>query len=105
RLQAGSAERERKSFHTRIEKLDLELSIHDGFRLPDQLIHPLFGHRSVAALVDVDSVSRARRLSIDEHAKSHGSSSRTRSHHEMQIAGVKAVHDPAVGLVQQGGPF
>ena len=58
----SSAEGERKSLHARIEKLDLELSIGDGLRLSDQLIQPLFGHRAVALLVDVDAVSRARRL-------------------------------------------
>src|SRR5215204_2205650 len=99
----GSAERERKSLHPRIEKLDLELSISDGLGLSDQLIQPLFGNRAVALLVNVDSVSSPRRLPIDEHAKSHGGSSRCRSHHEMKIAGVKAVRDPPVGLVQHGG--
>ena len=39
----GSAERERKRFHARIETFDLELAIHDGRRLPDQLIEPLVG--------------------------------------------------------------
>jgi hypothetical protein len=101
----GSAERERKSLHARIEKLDLELSISDGLRLSDQLIQPLFGNRAVALGVNVNSVSSARRLSIDEHAKSHGSSSRCRSHDEMKIAGVKAVRDPPVGLVQHSGLF
>jgi hypothetical protein len=37
-LRRGSTERERKSLHARIEKLDLELSISDGLRLSDQLI-------------------------------------------------------------------
>jgi hypothetical protein len=41
-----------------------------------------------------ESISGARRLSIDEHAKSHGSSSRCRSHDEMKIAGVTEVTDP-----------
>jgi hypothetical protein len=50
-------------------------------------------------------VSSAGRLSIDAHAKSHGSSSRRRSDHEMKIAGVEAVHDPTVGLVQHGRLF
>ena len=94
----GSAERERKSLHARIEKLDLELSISDGLRLSDQLIQPLFGHRTVALVVNVNSVSSARRLSIDEHAKSNGSSSHCRSHDEMKIAGVKAVRDPPLAL-------
>src|SRR5258706_14026187 len=79
----GSAERERKRLHARIEKLDLELSISNGLRLSDQLIQPLFGHRAVALLVNVNSVSSARRLSIDAHAKSYRSSSRCRSHDQM----------------------
>src|SRR5262245_1935793 len=104
-LRRKSAERERKSLYARIEKLDLELSISDVVRLSDQLVQPLFGNRAVALVVNVNSVSSARRLSIDEHAKAHGSSWRCRSHDKMQIAGVKAVHDPPVGLVQQSGLF
>src|SRR5829696_507016 len=101
----GSAERERISLHARIEKLDLELSISDGLRLSDQLIQPLFANRAVALVVNVNSVSSARRPSIDEHAKSHGSSSRCRSHDEMKIAGVKAVRDRPVGLVEHSSLF
>src|SRR5262249_8899278 len=104
-LRRKSAERECKSLHARIEKLDLKLSISDELQLSNQLIQPLVGNRSVALIVNVNSVSCARRLSIDQHAKSHGSSSRCRSHDEMNIAGVKAVRDPPVGLVQHGGLF
>src|SRR2546425_6204122 len=100
-----SAERESKSLHAGIEKLDLESSIGDGLRLPDQLIHPLLGDRAVALVVDVDSVSSARRFSIDEHAKAHGSPWHRRSHDELEIAGVKAVRDPPVGLVEHGRRF
>src|SRR5438105_12399833 len=101
----GSAERESKRLHARIEELNLELSVSDGARLSDQLIQPLLGNRAVALVVDVDSVSSARRLSIDEHAKSHGSSSHRRSHDEMKIAGVKTVRDPPIRLVQHNGVF
>src|SRR5262249_60585788 len=87
----GSAERERKRLHARIEKLDLELPISNGLGLADQLIQPLLGRRAVALLINVTSVSSTRRLSIEEHAKAHGRSSRCRAHHQMQIAGVKAV--------------
>src|SRR6266516_2222059 len=68
----GSAECERKSLHAGIEKLDLELAISNGLRLTDQLIQPLVGHRAVTLLVNVNAMSRARRLSIEEHAKAHG---------------------------------
>ena len=73
--------------------------------MSDQLIQALFGNRAVALVVDVDPVSSARLLSIDEHAKSHGSSSRRRSHDEMKVAGVKTVRDPPAGLVQHDGVF
>ena len=52
----GSAEREGKCLHARIEKLDLDLSILDGLRLSDQLIQPRFSHHAVAVVVRVDSV-------------------------------------------------
>src|SRR5258708_16892171 len=56
-LLCRSAEGERKHFDTRIGKLDLELSISDGLHLPDQLIHPWLGDRSVAFVVHVNSMS------------------------------------------------
>src|SRR5262249_17324744 len=73
RADVESAERERESLHARAEKLDLEGSIDDGVRLADQLIHPLFGHGAVALLVNVGAVSRPRRLTVDQYAKSHRS--------------------------------
>jgi hypothetical protein len=91
RLCRGSAERERRSLDARIEKPNLEQSLRDGLHLSDQLIHPLFGNRAVAFGVNVNSVSSARRLSIESHAKSHGSASRCRPHDEMKIARVEAV--------------
>jgi hypothetical protein len=57
-----SAECERKRLYARIEKLDLELSIGYGARLPDQLIQPLFGHRAVALLINVEAVASPRGL-------------------------------------------
>jgi len=78
-----SAERERESLHARIEKLDLELPISNGLGLSDQLIQPLVGNRTVALVVNVTSMSRARCLSIEEHAKAHGRSPRRWSHDQM----------------------
>ena len=103
RLRRGSAERERKRLHARIEKRDRELPIGDGLRLPDQLIAPLFRNRAMALVVYINSVRSAGRLSIDAHAKSHGSAPRCRPHDEMQIAGVKTVRDAPMGLVQHNG--
>ena len=69
-----SAEGERESLDTGIEKFDLEPSIIDRLRLTDQLIRPLLDSRAVALLVNVESVSSARRLPIERHAKAHGRS-------------------------------
>jgi hypothetical protein len=91
----GSAERERKSLHPRIEKLDLELSISDGLGLSDQLIQSLFGNRAVALLVNVYSMSTIRRLSIDEHAKWHRQTSRWGSHHEVNVARMEPDRNPS----------
>ena len=39
---------------TRIETFDLQLSSSDGLPLSDQLIQPLFDHRAVALVVNVN---------------------------------------------------
>src|ERR1700686_2647121 len=102
RLRCGSAERERESLQSRIEKTHFELTIGDRLLLPDQLIQPLFANRAVALFVDVNTVSRAWRLSIDQNAKFYGCSRRRRAHDQMKVAGVKTVRDASVGLVQRG---
>src|SRR5262249_50216719 len=101
----SSAERERKSPHARIEKLGLELFINDGLGLPDQLIGPLISNRAVALLIHIATVSSGRGFSLGEHAEPNGGSSGYGRHNQMKIPGVKAVADPAVGLVQHRGPF
>src|SRR2546423_315379 len=98
-----STERERECLHTRIEKLDLELSSNDGFGLPDQLIQPLLAHGAVTLSVDVESVRRAWRLTIDAHSESRGCSSHCRTHDEMKVAGMKAIGDSPWRRVQCGG--
>src|SRR5258708_2456057 len=80
-------------------------SIADGLRLSDELLQLGLGIRAVDLVVTVNSVGRAGRLSVDEHQKSYGSSSRRRSHDEIKLAGMQAVRDPSVGLVQHGGLF
>src|SRR5262249_14358793 len=87
------------------KKLDFELSISNGLRLSDQLIEALFGDRTVALLVDVNSVRPAWRLSVDPHTKPHGSPGSGRAHHEMTIARMTAINDSPIGLAQRGGAF
>ena len=77
--------------------------IGNGSGLPDQLVQTLLGHRTDALFVNINSVRRAWRLSIDQHAKFYGRSWRRRAHDEMKVARVKAVRDAAVGLIQFDG--
>jgi len=86
----GPAERERKGFHAGTEELDLELSIDDGLRLPDQLVQALFRHCAVALFVDIDTMNVA---------KPHRRAGLRRAHDEVEIAGVKTIGDAAIGLI------
>ena len=81
------------------------MSMGNGLRLSNQLIKPLLANVTVALLVNVDSVSGAGRLSVDQHAKTHGGALPDWSHDEIQIAGMEAIGYPAVCLVQQADVF
>ena len=59
------AEGERIGLNTGIEERDLERAVSDGASLPDKLIQPLLGSSADTLVVNVNAVSRARRLSID----------------------------------------
>src|SRR5918995_5890169 len=95
------AEGERVGLDLRIEEGNLEGAVGDGAGLPDELVQPLLGHRSVALVVNVDPMRRIRRLSVDEHAESHGRARYCRPHDQMKIASVEAVGDVPVGSVQR----
>jgi hypothetical protein len=58
----------------------------------------------VTLFVDVKAVGGAGRFSIEEYAERHGRVSRTRSHDEMDVAGVEAERDSAIGSVQHARP-
>src|ERR1700704_1048894 len=94
------AERERERFHAGIEKLDLELTLVDRSRLPNQLIQALLGHPAITFIVDVSATGRAHWLAIDEHAETYGTSAGRWSQDEVEIARVKSVRDPSAGNVQ-----
>ena len=82
------------------EKFNLKSAIGDARRLPEQLVHPLFTSCAIALIIHVYAVRIPRRVSIDEHPKSDGSSMRGRPHHKMKIVSVKAVGDATTGLNQ-----
>src|SRR5258706_8834809 len=102
---ARSAEGERVGLDVGVEEGDLEGAVGDGAGMADELVQPLFGHRSVALAVNIDPVRRIRRLPVEEHAESYGRARYARPHDQVKIAGVKAVRDLPAGLVQRGGLF
>ena len=77
------------------QEFDLELSIADGLRLSDQLIHPLLRQGAVTALVHIGAVGGAGRAPIDEHTKRHRCSSLCRSHHEVRVPRMEPDRDPS----------
>src|SRR5262249_57587888 len=85
-------------------ELDLEHSVDDGRRLPDQLVRPLTGHGAVPLLVDVDAVSGAGWLPVDQDAKPHRILPRRRTEDEVEIPCVEPVGNPA-GPTAQRGPL
>src|ERR1700758_231865 len=95
-----SAERECESLRARTEKLDLEFPIRDRPLLADELVEPLLGHGAITRSVDIGAMRRAGRLPVDQHTEFDGCSRRRRSHHYMKVTRVKAVRDPAAGLIQ-----
>jgi hypothetical protein len=97
------AEGERVSLGAGVEERDFEGALGDRSGLADELVQPLFDDRAVALFVNVGAVSRARRLPLEEHAEAHGGPAGGRPHDQVEVTGVEAAGDLAVGLVQPGG--
>jgi hypothetical protein len=93
----ASTECKRIQLNAGIEKLDGDLMIDDGPRLPNQLVHALLSNGSVALVVKINARGGANRLSIDERPKAYWGSVR-RSHHQVQIARMKRIGNRAVRL-------
>src|SRR5262245_39318040 len=92
--------REGKRFYSRISELDLELPVHDGFRLSNQLIHPRLRNSAATLIVHINSVSCAGHVPIDEHVKTCRSSRHRRSDDQMEVAGMEAVGNAAIRFLQ-----
>ena len=100
----ASAEGEHVCLDTGCEEGDLERAVCDGSRLAYQLIEALLGDDSAAVVVGVESMSVAGRFTIDEYVERHGSTSRTRSHDEVDVAGVEAKEDSPTSAVEYARP-
>src|SRR5688572_8524405 len=99
---SGSTESESECLDTRVEKLNLEEPIDDDAGLPYQLVQPRLDRRAVALLVHVRAVGGAWRLPIDQDAKTHRGSRRTRLQDKMKIACMELICDPPAGFMQHG---
>ena len=99
------AEGERVGLDLGVEEGDLEGAVGNGTGLPEKLVQPLFGHRSVTLVVHIDPMCRAWWLSVEKHAESYGCVPYCRAHDQVEVAGVEAVANLPVGLVQRGSLF
>src|SRR3954470_5818317 len=97
------AEGKREGLDARIEELDLELAIGNRARLTDELVETLRGHAAVALRVGVGSMCCLGRLAIDQHAEANRGSRPGRSHDQIYVPRVKAVHDAPVCFLQDDG--
>src|SRR5262249_20489391 len=95
----SSAERKAKRFDSRLDELYLELAIGDRSLLPHQLICPLARRCPSSLFVEVGSVLGTGRLSIDLHDEPHRRRTPWRTHYQVHVPGVKAIHDPAIRCV------
>ena len=98
------AEREYVCLDAGCEEGDLEGAVGDGSRLAKQLIEPLLADGSAALFVNVESVSLARRFTIDEYAERRRCLPWTRSHDEVDVTGPEAEEDSATGTVEHARP-
>ena len=95
-----STERERKRFDAGVKERDLERAIDDGPALSNQLIETAIHCGTGPVLVDVHAPRRTGRLAVDRNAKAHLVASTPWAHHQVDVAGVKAAHDPTSCAVQ-----
>jgi hypothetical protein len=89
-----------KDGDTRPKKLNLKLPISDCSGLSDQLVHPWLGNGASALLVNVEAMSVVWGAAIDQYVESHRTAIGRGTQDQIDIAGVKAVHEPPVGRVR-----
>src|SRR5215475_8460164 len=100
---SASSEREIKCSDPGVQEFDLELPVLSGTGLPDELIHPRLGDLASALIIDIQTVRSTWRSTVDEDTKPHRAVAGRRTHDQIDVARVKAIHDVAVGLVQNRG--
>ena len=81
---------------------DLERALGDRTVLADQLVEPLLGDGPGALLVDVEPAASRAAASRRPSPGSGFGRRRPGAQHQVDVAALEAVHDPAAGLVQGG---
>src|SRR5215472_17775668 len=95
-----SAERESVGMNARIQELNCERTVTDHVVLSDKLIQTLAVDDALTVHIGVGAVIRARRISVNGHAKSYRFPVRAGAQDEMQIASAKPIHNTASHSIQ-----
>src|SRR6516164_9493172 len=90
-----STERESVGLNSRIQELNCERAVTYHVILSDKLIQTLAVNDPLTVHIGVGAVIRARHISVNGHAKSYWFPVRSGAQDEMQIAGVKPIHNTA----------
>jgi hypothetical protein len=100
-LESGcSAERESVGINSRIQELNCERAVTYHIVLSDKLIQTLTVDDALTVRIGVGAVIRARCISVNGHAKSYWFAVCAGSQDEMQIAGVKPIHNTATHTIE-----
>src|SRR5215469_15013518 len=86
--------------NSRIQELNCERTVTDHVVLSDKLIQTLAVDDALTVHIGVGAVIRARRISINGHAKSYWFPVRAGAQDEMQIASVKPIHNTATHPIE-----
>src|SRR6476660_1732631 len=86
-------EGEHKRVHSRIEKLDLERSVNDRLRLPNQLIQPRFSDLPGPLWVEVETMGGTGHFTLHAYPESDRTSGGGRPHDQVKIPGMKPIPD------------
>ena len=97
---APLSEREDIGPDSGIQEFDLDGSIADRPRLPDELVHTRFAHAPPPFGVNVKAMVGPGRSTIELDAKADGVALGRRAQDEVKIAGVEAIGN-AAGVVQR----
>jgi hypothetical protein len=98
------AECEHVSLDARSAKGYLEGAVANRSPLANQLIKALLLDRPGAQFIDIESMSLARRFTIEEHLERHRRPTRKRAHYKVDVARMEAEEDSPTGAVEHARP-